>query len=350
MIFRQLFDRETCTYTYLLADEASRDAVIIDPVFEQHQRDLALIQELDLKLKYCLDTHCHADHVTAAWVLREKTGCVYGLAKANKAKFVDMELVGGEEIKVGSFTIKVIATPGHTSGCLSFLVDKSVFTGDCLFVRGCGRSDFQSGDPKDLYHSIREKLFSLTDDTVVYPGHDYNGCLYSTIGEEKKHNPRIGGKANETDFVGFMNNLNLPHPKKIAEALPANLKSGKPNSKVEESWAPIIHSYAGVPQVDPQWVEQNLSSLQVIDVRNEEELIESGFVDSSINIPLDQLVSEVDKLNKDQNTVIICRSGRRSAQAVKLLQKEQFTKIANVRGGILDWIDEGLRIVSKKAK
>lgn len=338
MILRQLFERDTYTFTYLLADEESREAVIIDPVYEMAGRDLALIEELGLKLLYCLDTHCHADHVTSAWVLRQKTGCKYGLAKANKAQYVDLELEDGHTVAFGKHEVKVLATPGHTNGCLSFAVGDMLFTGDCLFVRGCGRSDFQSGDPAQLYRSITEKLFTFPDHTTVYPGHDYNGRQSTTIGEERKYNSRIGGNANETDFVEYMENLNLPHPARIAEALPANLKSGKPKTETAPSWAPITTSYGGIPQIDPVWVAQNMEKLQIIDVRRPEEIEDSGTLSGATIIPLD-LLSKGNRLNLDpkRDTVVVCRSGRRSGHAVSILMNEGFDHVANVKNGVLRW-------------
>jgi glyoxylase-like metal-dependent hydrolase (beta-lactamase superfamily II) len=222
---RQLFDYETWTYTYLLADEVSKEAVIIDPVLTQIERDLQLISELGLKLKYSLDTHVHADHITAAGHLRDRTGCKTGLAAVNGVNCADIALNDGDRLSFGSHELEVVATPGHTAGCLSFYINGYVFTGDALFIRGCGRTDFQQGNSTQLYESITKHLFTLPDDTLVYPGHDYNGRTCSTIGEEKRFNPRLTLKQDQ--FVEFMKNLNLPDPKLIMEAVPSNKACGK---------------------------------------------------------------------------------------------------------------------------
>lgn len=227
MLFRQLFDAETSTYTYLLADEATREAVLIDPVAEQLERDLKLLGELGLKLVYALDTHVHADHVTAAGLLRDRTGAKT-VASALGAKCADVALKHGDRLEVGAITIDVLATPGHTDDSLSFRVANMVFTGDAMLIRGNGRTDFQNGSAKELYASLTRVLFALPDDTLVYPGHDYRGMTVSTIGEEKRCNPRIAGKS-EAEFVAIMDALNLPAPKKLDIAVPANRACGKPN-------------------------------------------------------------------------------------------------------------------------
>ncbi len=224
MLVRQLFDEATWTYTYLLADEQSKEAIIIDAVLEQVERDVKLINELGLTLKYALDTHVHADHITGAGVLRQRTGCQTGVAATENVECVDINLNDGDVLSFGTYHIKVLETPGHTSGCLSFVTDGMIFTGDALFIRGCGRTDFQAGDANTLYSSITEKIYALPDDTIVYPGHDYKGMMLSTVGEEKALNPRV--KLGRQGFVDLMNNLNLPMPKRIHEAVPANQKCG----------------------------------------------------------------------------------------------------------------------------
>jgi len=224
MIFRQLFDAESSTYTYLLADETTRQALLIDPVREQAERDMKLLAELDLKLAYVFDTHVHADHVTAAGLLRERTGAVTVGGRAG-ASCVSKQVSHGEVIHMGAVDVRVLETPGHTDDGLSYLIGNMVFTGDTLLVRGTGRTDFQNGDPGALYDSITRVLFALPDDTLVYPGHDYRGMTVSTIGEEKKHNPRAAGK-NRDEFIQIMKSLDLPQPKKIQEAVPANRACG----------------------------------------------------------------------------------------------------------------------------
>lgn len=227
MLFRQLFDRESCTYTYLIADGLTKQAVLVDPVLEQLERDLQLLGDLNLSLKYCLETHIHADHITATGKLRELTGCWGIVPKKAQADCADRYLDDGEIITLGKVSIEAIATPGHTDSHLAYLIDKThLLTGDALFIRGCGRTDFQGGNPGMLYDSVKSKLFTLATDTLVYPGHDYRGRTVSTIGEEQKYNPRFQGK-NRASFIELMNQLNLPHPAKMMEAVPANQKCGQ---------------------------------------------------------------------------------------------------------------------------
>jgi sulfur dioxygenase len=226
MLFRQLFEPETSTYTYLIADENTKEAVLVDSVIEMVERDLKLIQELGLTLRYCLETHIHADHVTGAGKLRSLTGCFGVVPKNANVDCADHFLEDGEILQVGDLKIKAIFTPGHTNVDMSYLInDQMVLTGDALFIRGCGRTDFQSGNSGQLYDAVTEKLFTLPDQTLVYPGHDYRGHTVSTIGEEKRLNPRFVGRDRD-NFIQFMANLNLPNPKKIMEALPANQQCG----------------------------------------------------------------------------------------------------------------------------
>jgi len=227
MLFRQLFDSETSTYTYLIADEGTKEAVLVDAVLEQVERDRQLLEELGLTLGYCLETHIHADHITATSRLRELTGCQGIVPQNASAKCADRFLGDGEILRVGSVEIKAIATPGHTDSHNAYLVNGDrILTGDALLIRGCGRTDFQSGDAAALHHSITEKLFALPEETLVYPGHDYRGHTVSTIGEEKQYNPRFVGQT-KASFIELMANLNLPNPKKIMEAVPANELCGK---------------------------------------------------------------------------------------------------------------------------
>lgn len=227
MLLRQLFDYSTSTYTYLIADLSTFEAVLVDPVLEQVERDLKLIRELGLTLRYCLETHIHADHLTGTGKLRELTGCQGVVPENAQVDCADRFIGDGEVLKIGEVKIQAIATLGHTDSHMSYLVnDGCVLTGDSLLIRGCGRTDFQSGDAGTLYDHITQKLFTLPDATKVYPGHDYKGHTVSTIGEEKKLNPRFVGH-DRASFIELMNNLNLPNPKKIAEAVPANQRCGE---------------------------------------------------------------------------------------------------------------------------
>ncbi len=225
MLVRQLFDKESSTYTYLIADEETREAALIDPTLEQVERDSTLVRELGLNLVWILETHTHADHVTGAGRLREQTGAKTVTAATN-VPCADRRVRGGEFIRLGTFDIEVLATPGHTDDSVSYLANGQVFTGDALLIRGTGRTDFQNGDPGALYDSLTRLLFALPDETLVYPGHDYRGMTVSTIGEEKRLNPRAAGKSRE-QFIEIMNALHLPQPKKIAVAVPANRACGQ---------------------------------------------------------------------------------------------------------------------------
>lgn len=223
MHIRQLFDRESSTYSYLLVDGG--EAVLIDPVREQIERDLALIRELGVRLTHTIETHVHADHITAAGTVRERTGAKTA-ASAAGAPCVDLPLVHGSTIQLGDVTIKALATPGHSDDGLALAVPGAVFTGDTLLVRGCGRADFQNGNAGQLYDSITRVLFALPDETVVYPGHDYNGQTMTTIGEERRFNSRIAGRTRD-EFIALMAALGLPPPKRLAESVPANRACGE---------------------------------------------------------------------------------------------------------------------------
>lgn len=225
MIFRQLFDSSSSTYTYLLADTSSRKAIIGDPVREDAQRDIGLLGELGFKLVYILETHVHADHVTGARTLKQVTGARTGVSRHCGASGFDQLLTDGNVMEFGGESLLVIATPRHTPGSSRFLWRDRLFTGDTLLIGGCGRTDFQQGDPGELYDSITCRLFTLPDDTLVYPGHDYKDRRVSTIAEEKSINPRVAGKS-RNQFIEIMNNLDLPMPGKIGEAVSANLRGG----------------------------------------------------------------------------------------------------------------------------
>ncbi len=227
MLFRQLIDKETSTYTYIIADEDSKEAIIIDPVKENLERDLNLIKELGLSLKYSLETHIHADHITSSDSLRKQTSCETAANEKANIECANIKLHDGDKLTFGKYSIKAISTPGHTNTCMSFIIENMVFTGDALLIRGNGRTDFQNGSAGDLYESITKKLFKLPENTIIYPGHDYKGLTSSTIGEEIKFNLRIGQGRSKEEFIEIMSNLNLTQPKKIQEAVPANLQCGK---------------------------------------------------------------------------------------------------------------------------
>jgi len=352
LIFRQLFDAASSTYTYLLGCPSTRQAVIIDTVFEQHLRDRALIEELELKLVAALDTHCHADHVTGAWLMQQATACRIGISKryGDAMHGADLLLDHGDRIAFGRRHLEVRATPGHTDGCISYLSDDHhmVFTGDCLLIRGAGRCDFQQGHAGTLYRSITQQLFSLPDDCAIFPGHDYAGRTMSSVGEERAHNPRIGGQADERDFVGFMDNLNLPHPKQLAMALPANLRSGQPeDGKVPQlaDWGPVRQTYAGLIEIDPEWVSEHLDEVLVLDVRQPEEMDERlGRIKGARSLPLSELKPRLAEIPQDQPVITVCHAGMRSGQATVILRQGGFTRVANMRGGMLIWQQLGLPV------
>lgn len=230
MLLRQLFDHETYTYTYLIADPDTKEAALIDPVINQLDYYLQLLAELELKLVVALDTHVHADHITALDKLRANTACKTFLGNEGEVSCADNSLKDGQKINVGNITLHVLYTPGHTDDSYSFYIEHSdshyVFTGDTLLIRGTGRTDFQNGNSEQLYNSLHHKLLALPDETVVYPGHDYKGWTQSTIDEERKHNPRLKIKARD-EFVQYMQNLKLPNPKWMDVAVPANRSCGK---------------------------------------------------------------------------------------------------------------------------
>ena len=228
--FRQLFDPATSTYTYLLADPVTRDAVIIDPVREQLDRDFAELQRLNLHLQSILETHVHADHVTGAAALKDRTGAETVVSRHGGAPCADRQVDDGDRIIFGNEVMRVVATPGHTPSCVTYHWRDRVFTGDALFIGGCGRTDFQGGDAATLYRSVTQKLFTLPEETLIFPGHDYNGRWVSNVGQERAINPRLGGAKSEAEFVALMEALDLPEPKRIHEAVPANQRCGRPEA------------------------------------------------------------------------------------------------------------------------
>jgi len=348
LIFRQLFDPTSSTYTYLLGCSATGEAVIIDPVFEQVRRDAALISELGLKLVWSLETHVHADHVTGGWLLKKRLGCRIALAATSGATGADHMLRDGERIAFGKRSLEVRATPGHTSGCVTYVLDDEsmAFTGDCVMIRGSGRTDFQQGDARALYRSVRSRIFSLPESCLLYPAHDYRGLTVTSVCEEKKFNPRLGGEAGEGDYAGYMKNLDLPHPKKIDEAVPANLRCGQPGNGAaaleDPEWAPLRFTFSGVWEVEPHWLEENLTTVRVLDVREPDEFTGPlGHIRGATLLPLGELAAKARELPKDKPIVAVCRAGSRSAHATAILQKAGFTEVANLPGGMLRWRGEG---------
>ena len=350
MIFRQLFDSQSWTYTYLLADNQTRQAVLIDTVFEHHLRDLALVRELNLELLHTLDTHVHADHVTGAWFMSQAVGSKIAVGQASGVEGADLYLAHGDMLNVGGLGLEVRATPGHTAGCVTYVLsDQSMaFTGDALLIRGAGRTDFQQGDAAQLFRSVREQIFSLPETCLLYPGHDYSGRTATTVGEERAHNPRLGDGKREQDFTGYMQNLGLPHPKRMDDAVPANLQCGRPKAgdtvPQAPDWGPVIRTFAGVWEIDPGWVHEHREDVLLIDVREEQELraSELGLIPGSQVVPLSQFRERLAELPKDRPIVTTCPAGARSAQAALVLEQAGFDRVASLPGGLLRWQALGL--------
>ncbi len=324
----QLFDPASSTYTYLLFDQESREALIIDPVDEQLERDLATLKEYGLKLRWTVETHAHADHITSAGQLAEHAGAKTAAPEGCGITTAAVQLRHEDTLKFGGEQIRALHTPGHTAGSMCYLWRDHVFTGDTLLINGCGRTDFQSGSAQALYRSITEQLFSLPDATTVWPGHDYQGRTHSSIGAEKSGNPRLAGKSME-EFVTLMNNLNLPRPKRMDVAVPANLTSGLRHDAeggllLSARPAP---GYAGdvMPQLAWQWMQDRQAVL--VDVRTDAEREWVGFVPGAVPIAWKQWPSMAMNLDFDQalraavpagkKVVLLCRSGVRSIAAAK---------------------------------
>lgn len=332
MFLRQLFDADTWTYTYLVADPASGKALLIDPVRDQVERDLKLITELGYTLEYALDTHVHADHVTGAGLLRERTGCkiVSGEFGPESA---DLRLKHGERLQLGGLELKVLATPGHTDDSVSYHLDRHLFTGDALFVRGTGRTDFQAGDAGQLYDSITNHIFSLPDSTCIWPGHDYKGQTVSTVGEEKRLNPRVAGKSRE-EFIHIMDALQLPEPKYIHQAVPANREVGLGEGPED--------STGRFGELDAASVGGQLDAMRVVDVREAHEFEgELGHIDGADNIPMGRFPAVAQDWDRDEPLLVVCRSGRRSRGVCEQLTSMGFKRVTNLRGGMLDYCERG---------
>lgn len=352
ILFRQLLEHETSTYTYLLADPIGREAVLIDPVRETIERDLELVRELGLTLVHSLETHVHADHVTSSGMLRERVGSRSVVSAKAGAPCADVRVVEGDKLSFGDRWLEVLETPGHTDGCVSYVLDdrSRVFTGDALLIRGTGRTDLQHGDPNRLYTSITTKLFTLPDDTRVFPAHDYRGMTSSTIGEEKAHNRRLGGGRSLDEFVAIMHGLRLGQPKKIDEAVPANLAcgivrpprvDGEPGAAPD--WAPVARTEQGVPEIECTWFAEH-RDIRLIDVREPSEWNE-GHIEGAELVPLASLASKLGEWAHDEVIALVCRSGARSGRAALQLENAGFARVASLRGGVLAWANEGRALI-----
>lgn len=353
MLFRQLFDQDTSTYTYLLADEASRKALIIDPVFEQIERDSTLIEELELELVWALDTHVHADHVTALGLLNQRFKARTVLSERSGAVCADRLVKQGDRITFGQHELEVRETPGHTNGCLSYICEspRLAFTGDAVLIRGCGRTDFQQGSAAMLYRSVHEQIFSLPADTLLYPAHDYKGRTVSSVGEERRLNPRLGQGKSLEEFTRIMSQLQLPYPRRMDVAVPSNFNCGVARTEryapatLDQSWAPITLSPAGVPEVQGGWLGPHLSQVVVLDVREPDEFRgELGHIAGAELLPLQAFAARAAALPRERPVITVCRSGGRSGKAALSLLGLGFARVASLAGGMISWNEHGLPV------
>lgn len=350
-MFRQLFDPDSSTYTYLLADDATHEAVLIDPVLEQVGRDLALLREHGLTLRWTLETHVHADHVTGAQAIKQAAGAPAQTAVSRdcNAQGYDRVLADGDVVLFGHDQIMVIATPGHTAGSVCFLWRDRVFTGDTLLIGGCGRTDFQGGSAAALYRSITQKLFTLDEQTLVYPGHDYKGRRVSSVGEEQQFNARLAGKT-EAEFVHIMDTLGLPSPKRMHEAVPANLVGGGALPQAAAPQTPHVPLRSvSARQLAGEW--QPRGDALLLDVRTPAEF-ETLHIAGSVNMPLDRLDATVllTRTGAGETLYCICQTGSRSQFAAEKLRAAGFARVVHVDGGTNAWQAAGLPVVKSGRK
>ena len=340
MIFRQLFDSVSCTYTYLLASREGGEALLIDPVLDKVERYLQLLDELDLKLVKAIDTHVHADHITGLGALRDRTRCTTVMGRESKTDVVSIRVSDGDHIDIEGISLTALHTPGHTDDSYCFLMADRVFTGDTLFIRGTGRTDFQHGDPYAAYESLFGKLLKLPDDTLVYPGHDYKGDTLSTIGEERRFNPRLQVKSAD-DYVALMKGLDLPNPKMMDVAVPANLKIGLSQDDIEARGWSLTCTEAASILGRPEVV--------LIDLRDKSEREAHGVIPGSVHAPypdLDENVGPGGLLHEiatatSKRLVFYCAYGERSAMAVQAAQEAGLTLACHVTGGLGAWKKAG---------
>jgi sulfur dioxygenase len=336
MIFRQLFDQTSGTYSYLLASRRGGEALIIDPVLEKVDRYLQLLRELDLKLVKAVDTHVHADHVTGLGALRDRTHCITVMGEQSGVDVVSMRVTEGDKVEVEGVALDVLYTPGHTDDSYSFLLPDRVFTGDTLLIRGTGRTDFQNGDPRAQFHSLFGKLLKLPDETLVFPAHDYKGDTVSTIGEEKAFNPRLQVQSID-QYVDLMNNLNLPNPKMMDVAVPANLRIGLHQEDVARK------GWAMTPEEGLTIIER--SDVILVDLRERREREKDGVIPGSLHAPYPNLRENVNRggvlyelaASTGKRLVFYCAFGERSAMAVQAAQDAGISSACHLHGGVDGW-------------
>jgi sulfur dioxygenase len=334
MIFRQLFDATSGTYTYLLASRPGGEALIIDPVLEKVDRYLQLVRELDLRLVKAVDTHLHADHITGLGALRDRTHCITVMGEQTHADVVSMRVAEGDRVEIEGVRFDVMYTPGHTDDSYSYLLADRVFTGDTLLIRGTGRTDFQNGDPRAQYDSIFNKLLKLPEATLVFPAHDYKGDTVSTIGEEKLYNPRLKVKSRD-EYAELMNNLKLPNPKMMDVAVPANMRVGFHQEEVaRKGWA-LSAAEAIVLCGRPE--------IAIVDLREKSEREKHGVIPGALHAPYPSLQEEIGsggmlhELASVKRIVFYCAFGERSAMAVQAAQDAGLKTACHISGGIDAW-------------
>jgi sulfur dioxygenase len=336
MIFRQLFEPQSSTYTYLVASEATREAALIDPVVEEVETYVRLLEELGLTLAYTLETHLHADHVTAAARLRERLGSRSVTHAESGAECADVKVREGDVVAIGDVRLEVREVPGHTNADVAYVAADRVFTGDALLIDGCGRTDFQHGDSGRLYDSVHAKIFSLPPETLIFPAHDYRGNTSSTVGRERETNARLGGGRTREDFVALMAQLKLAYPKQIDRALPANQACGREKDVVWE--------------LSPDGAVRRLAGLRVVDVREPDEFTGPlGHIAGATLAPLATVAEAAASWPREAPTLLVCRSGGRSGRAAAMLLAMGFREVYNLTGGMLAWNERGLPVVERGA-
>ena len=332
MIFRQMFDSVSSTYTYLLASRAGGEALLIDPVFEKTDRYIKLLEELDLKLVKVVDTHVHADHITAMGALRDRTNCVTVMGEQSPVDIVSMRVSDGEAVTIEGMALTAMHTPGHTDDSYCFRMDDRVFTGDTLLIRGTGRTDFQNGDAGQQYDSLFNRLLKLPEHTLVYPAHDYKGDMVSTIGEERANNPRLQVESRAA-YIELMAGLNLPNPKMMDVAVPENMRMGLTLDKQREVATVTSESI----------IMDNASGMILVDLREEAERVKSGIIPGSVHAPYSRLDQHLDMLKQtgDKTVVFYCAVGERSTMAVNIARGDGVSGCAHIPGGFVAWTEAG---------
>ena len=339
MIFRQLFEPVSCTYSYLIASRRGGEALILDPVLEKVDRYLQLMRELDLRLVKAVDTHLHADHITGLGALRDRTQCITVMGEQSSVDVVSMRVADGDKLQIEGVCMDVLYTPGHTDDSYSFLMQDRVFTGDTLMIRGTGRTDFQNGDPREQYESLFGRLLRLPDETMVYPAHDYKGDTVSTIGEERAFNPRLQVTSAE-QYVALMNSLNLPNPKMMDVAVPANMRQGLHQAEVaRRGWA-----YSAAEALDLL----GRQDVVLIDLRERSERERHGCIPGSLHAPYADLKENIGPGGilhgladtSGKGLVFYCAFGERSAMAVQAAQDAGIAA-RHIEGGISEWKKAG---------